>query len=81
MLEFAQQPFSIATPNIEERPIKAPDESTYCFPRISFTYYPHCFIKGQPIETFKVGKSFTIVIADTGVPAPTKESVGDVRKF
>jgi mevalonate kinase len=40
---------------------------------------PVFFIKGQPIETFKVGRPFTIVIGDTGVPAPTKESVGDVR--
>jgi mevalonate kinase len=28
-----------------------------------------------------VGEPFTIVIADTGLPAPTKESVGDVRKL
>lgn len=42
---------------------------------------PVYFIKGQPIETFKVGKPFTIVIGDTGVPAPTKESVGDVRSL
>jgi len=40
---------------------------------------PVYFIKGQPIETFKVGKPFTIVIGDTGIPAPTKESVGAVR--
>jgi len=40
---------------------------------------PVYFIKGQPIETFKVGNSFTVVIGDTGIPAPTKESVGDVR--
>ncbi|MBC7876315.1 MAG: mevalonate kinase [Anaerolineales bacterium] len=40
---------------------------------------PVYFIKGQPIETFTVGKPFTIVIGDTGIPAPTKESVGDVR--
>lgn len=40
---------------------------------------PVYFIKGQPIETFKTGKPFTIVIGDTGVPALTKESVGDVR--
>jgi mevalonate kinase len=40
---------------------------------------PVFFIKGQPIETFKVGRSFMIVIGDTGIPAPTKESVGDVR--
>lgn len=42
---------------------------------------PVCFIKGQPIETFKVGTPFTIVIADTGISAPTKESVADVRKL
>ncbi len=42
---------------------------------------PVYFVKGQPIEMFTVGEPFTIVIADTGIPAPTKESVGDVRKL
>jgi mevalonate kinase len=42
---------------------------------------PVYFIKGNPIETFRVGKPFTIVIGDTGIHAPTKESVGDVRKL
>ena len=42
---------------------------------------PVYFIKGQPIETFKVEQPFTIVIGDTGVRAPTKESVADVRKL
>lgn len=42
---------------------------------------PVYFVKGQPIETFKVGQPFTFVIADTGVPAPTNESVGDVRRL
>jgi len=42
---------------------------------------PVYFIKGQPIETFKTGKPFMIVIGDTGIPAPTKESVGDVRRL
>ena len=40
---------------------------------------PVFFVKGQPIETFRVGKPFTIVIGNTGVSAPTKEAVGDVR--
>jgi len=40
---------------------------------------PVYFIKNQPIETFKTGKPFTIVIGDTGISALTKESVGDVR--
>jgi mevalonate kinase len=42
---------------------------------------PVYFIKGYPIETFQVAKPFTIVIGDTGIRAPTKESVGDVRKL
>jgi mevalonate kinase len=42
---------------------------------------PVYFVRGQPIETFKVGAPFAIVIADTGISAPTKESVGDVRKL
>lgn len=42
---------------------------------------PVWFIKGQSIEIFKVGAPFTIVIGDTGISAPTKESVGDLRKL
>ena len=42
---------------------------------------PVCFVKGQPIEVFKVGAPFTIVIGDTGISAPTKESVRDVRRL
>jgi mevalonate kinase len=42
---------------------------------------PVYFIKGQPIEIFKVAKPFTLIIGDTGIPAPTKQSVGDVRNL
>ncbi len=42
---------------------------------------PVYFIKGRLIETFKVGAPFTIVIGDTGISAPTKKSVADVRKL
>jgi len=42
---------------------------------------PVYFVRDQPIETFSVGQPFTIVIADTGLSAPTKESVADVRKL
>jgi len=42
---------------------------------------PVYFVKGQPIETFHVGTPFMIVIGNTGISAPTKESVGDVRKL
>lgn len=42
---------------------------------------PVHFVRGQPIQTFSVGQPFTLVIADTGQAAPTKESVGDVRKL
>jgi mevalonate kinase len=40
---------------------------------------PVYFTKGKPIEILKVGHPFTIVIGDTGIPAPTKQAVGDVR--
>jgi mevalonate kinase len=36
---------------------------------------------GGEVETFRVGRPFTIVIGDTGIPAPTKESVSDVRQL
>ncbi len=39
------------------------------------------FVRGQPIERLKVGMPFTLVIGDTGVAAPTKESVADVRRL
>ncbi|HEX2997553.1 MAG TPA: mevalonate kinase, partial [Anaerolineales bacterium] len=42
---------------------------------------PVYFVKDQPIELFTVAEPFTIVIGDTGIPAPTKESVADVRKL
>jgi mevalonate kinase len=40
---------------------------------------PVYFVRGHPVETFQVGHPFTIVIADTGIPAPTRKSVRDVR--
>jgi mevalonate kinase len=42
---------------------------------------PVYFVKGRSIETFTVGSPFTIVIGDTDISAPTKESVSDVRKL
>ena len=42
---------------------------------------PVYFVKGQPIETFKAGRPFTMIIGDTGIPALTRESVGEVRKL
>jgi mevalonate kinase len=41
---------------------------------------PVYFIKDRPIETFTVGKPFTLVIADSGKSASTRASVGDVRR-
>lgn len=42
---------------------------------------PVYFIKGHPIETLKAGRPFTLVIGDTGISAPTKQSVADVRRL
>lgn len=41
---------------------------------------PVWFVKGRPPETFAVGRSFTLAIADSGIASPTKETVGDVRR-
>ncbi len=42
---------------------------------------PVYFVRGKPIETFKPRRPFTIVIGDTGVSAPTLQSVADLRKL
>ncbi len=42
---------------------------------------PVYFIKDKPLETFKVGKPFIVIVGDTGIPAPTKQAVGDVRRL
>ena len=41
---------------------------------------PVYFVRGQPIESFRVARPFSIAIADTGVASPTKIAVGDVRR-
>lgn len=41
---------------------------------------PIYFVRGQPIETVRVARPFTLAIADTGIAAPTKLAVGDVRR-
>jgi mevalonate kinase len=41
---------------------------------------PIYFIKGKPIEILPVKRSFTLIIADTGVRSPTAIAVGDVQK-
>ncbi len=38
------------------------------------------YIKGKPIETISIAKPFTLVIADTGISTPTKDTVADVRR-
>lgn len=40
---------------------------------------PVYFVKGQPPEPFTVAHPFQLLIADTGIPSPTKTAVGDVR--
>ncbi len=40
---------------------------------------PVYFVKGQPPEPFTVAQSFRLLIADTGLPSPTKLAVADVR--
>jgi len=41
---------------------------------------PVYFVKGKPIDILKVGRSFTLVIGDTGIASPTAAAVGEVRE-
>ncbi len=41
---------------------------------------PVYFVRGQPIQTFRIARPFRLLIADTGVPSPTRLTVGDVRQ-
>ena len=41
---------------------------------------PVHFVRGQPPQTFTIGRPFTLAIADTGIHSPTKVAVGDVRR-
>lgn len=41
---------------------------------------PIWFVRGQPPSPFVPRTPFTLVIADSGIPSPTKETVGDVRR-
>jgi mevalonate kinase len=41
---------------------------------------PVYFVRGQTIETFDVGGSLHLIIADTGVASPTRVAVSDVRR-
>jgi mevalonate kinase len=40
---------------------------------------PIWFVKGAPIEDFHAGARLTFVIADSGIAAPTKATISDVR--
>lgn len=42
---------------------------------------PVYFVKGKPIERLRVGKPFTLIIGDSGIPALTRDSVAAVRRL
>ena len=41
---------------------------------------PVYFVKGEDPLTFDSGRTFNLVIGDTGIEASTKETVGNVRQ-
>lgn len=41
---------------------------------------PVYFVRGQPVQTLRLPRPFTLVIGDTGVASPTAIAVGDVRR-
>jgi len=42
---------------------------------------PVYFVKGEPIRTFKIGRSLSLLIGDTGYGTSTHITVGDVRRL
>ncbi len=42
---------------------------------------PVWFVRGQPVRRLQVRAPFTLVIGDTGLPAPTRAAVADVRRL
>lgn len=42
---------------------------------------PVYFVRGQPPQIISIYRPFTLAIADTGLPSPTKIAVGDVRRL
>lgn len=40
---------------------------------------PVYFVRGEPIETFRIAAPLTLLVADSGQPSPTKHAVEDVR--
>lgn len=50
------------------------DNTVICYEK------PVFFIRGQQPETFRTAAPFEIVIADTGIPSPTRVTVGRVRE-
>lgn len=41
---------------------------------------PVWYVRGTPVQTFRVGGDYTFLIANTGIHSPTRHTVGDVRK-
>ncbi len=40
---------------------------------------PVYFVRGAPLETFRIARPFTLLVADSGQPSPTRVAVQDVR--
>lgn len=42
---------------------------------------PVYFVRGQPLQTFRVAAPFALIIGDSGVKSPTSQAVGDLRQL
>lgn len=82
LAETFQQPFSDAQVNELAYEIEKLHHGTPSgIDNTVITYAkPVYFVRGQTIEPFHAGKPFMLVIGNTGVVAPTKETVGAVRQ-
>jgi len=50
------------------------DNSVICYEQ------PVYFVRGQAPNTFSIGRTFTLAIANTGIASPTRAAVADVRR-
>lgn len=41
---------------------------------------PVWFVRGRPPQVFRLARSFQLLIADTGIASPTRQTVADVRR-
>ena len=75
---FAREPLNALVYEVEKRHHGTPsgiDNTVIVYEQ------PVYFVRGTAPQPFTIGAPFTLLVADSGQPSPTRETVGDVRKL